>query len=138
MDLPAGIRLFVSVRNMMPVHATLEAVLVESASSLYPRDARVTIEGNEARETVIANGSTVVVWEMTALGHTPTTIEFLAYIVPFPENGRDRRTRCAVSGSFSPGPPDFAASAAAAASSTLPVPRFMPSAFAPKVFEINF
>jgi hypothetical protein len=33
--------------------------------------------------------------------------------------------------------PDCTASAAAAASLTLPVPRFMPSAFEPKVFEIN-
>ena len=81
-------------------------------------------------EVPLVNGSVDIEWEVTSrnVQAGELSVEFVAVTTyeGVPE-GLSLPQACSVWGSFGPTPPDFTASAAASASSSLPIPRFIAS-----------
>jgi hypothetical protein len=134
MDLPPGMRLLVSERNTQAQPALMQAKLVESAACMEGGE-RWVVDGVELREVPIVNGTSVAVWELIeqnpARTHGPGSLDFLAATIFRTPSGQPPPFLGRVSGSFAPAPPEFSATAGSAASSSLRVPRFIPSPSAP-------
>jgi hypothetical protein len=100
----------------------------------------MVLDGIAIREASIANGFAVIAWEVTdydPAGVQPLSPEFLAVLQQESHAGLTASWRCSISGGFAPSPPDFAPPAGSAASSSLPIPRFIANPYAPYVLVLG-
>ena len=148
-NVPPGVRLFVSVTNVLnsgmpvPVPAVIGGYSANTgtngfaqltASDTGPFSAvAATSFGNSGSvpvaEIPVINGSGAAIWEVININ--PNAIETLRFAVftsytPDPAQNMPPPGVATINLSFAPGPPAFSASAAANASDVLPVPRFIP------------
>jgi len=90
-------------------------------------------------EVPVVNGSVDIDWEVTGrnVQAGELSVEFVAVTTYHGAlQGLASPVACSLWGSFAPAPPDFTASAAAAASSSLPLPRFITATTAAVRFEV--
>ena len=167
-NVPAGVRVFVSTANVtnaaIPitppaviggnVQTQVYAQLVTSetapdgnaggASAFFPA---VTATDNSGvgnvpiAEIQVVNGSATAVWELVNTNpNANESVKFAVYTTYVPNVGQNSPPpgTATVNLSFAPAPPVFSASAGAAASSTLSVPRFVAdSSAARSIFIVN-
>jgi hypothetical protein len=121
----------------------LGAKLVELESSLSLAASPEIIGGCETRELHIEQGSARAVWEVATSGW-PSGASPIEFVVSAAYEGDPLHNRPApgtvtVNGGFAPCPPGFRASAGAASSPSLPIPRFIaPWEAAINLFQIVF
>jgi hypothetical protein len=146
-NVPAGVRIFVSTVNVLnnglpvPAPSTVGgssanngvngyAQLVNSETGAFQTASAsgVTANGVPVAEIQLVNGSGVAVWEVVNTNiNVNETLRFGVYAsyTANPAQNSPPPGTAGVNLSFAPAPPAFTAGNAAAASSTLPIPRFM-------------
>ena len=128
---PSGTNIYVSATgvtfsNGSPSASTTGTVARLTQSEVLPFAAiapTTTLEGIPAVQIPVVGGSATAVWEV--LGSNPNTMENFDFAV-WAQVGGTAGLTTAVNGSFAPTPPGFSAGDGAQASSTLPLPRFLP------------
>jgi len=129
-NIPSGVGVFVSATgvtfaNGNPVAATTGSVARltrNEATSFAALDPTTSLEGVPAVQLQVTNGSAVAVWEVLASDSTTQeNFDFVVWI----QAGASSPGTAVINGSLAPAPPTFSAAAGSAASSTLPVPRFI-------------
>jgi len=150
-NIPSGVRLFVGLTNVPAPGSTsvLAARLVGAEiGSFFPVASSTTDNftagsvalGNAVAELTPISGTATAVWEVLAAD--PLVAQNFDFPVFFGWTGNAANNSPAlgtasVAGSFAPTPPVFSASAGAAASATLPIPRFVDTGAGTSFFVIN-
>jgi hypothetical protein len=123
--IPEGVRLYTSYSHTP--RSTIHAHLIEASSTAYPTPHQ--IDGTEAREIILTNGSATAVWEIDSASPLDR-IGFLDFVIYAswdidPKTNRPLLGTGVVREDFWPCPPYiFTHKSGSAASVDLPIPRF--------------
>jgi len=149
-NVPAGVRVFVGVSQASSGTAGASAQLTVSETGAYspvigaigPSGSYVP-SGVMIAELPVVSGSASAVWEVTSgaasNASTVESLDFDVYLVYTANPGSNSPApgTITVNQSFAPVPPAFTASAGAAASASLPIPRFADTSTANGIFAIT-
>lgn len=153
-NVPTGVRLYISATNVtnsttavgnpgVGNSATAFAQLTQSESGAYQAVAGNTVSGVSVSvvELPVTNGTATAVWEV--INTNPTAIDALDFAVfqsftPNPGANLPPVGQATINMSYAPTPAlAFSATAGGAASSSLPLPRFVDNSTATNLFQIT-